>query len=228
MSSISKISYYFKDTLPNLIELINCGEEISFEFRNKNYHLEYYGIRGWIIVEPITYYNNYTDLDNPLIKYPMSEMAHTTNELLKLPFLEGLTIEEAFNEIKFFEFSNNPRYKYDKGYKTILLLDNIKFVINEISKAVVLPRENYSKHKNIIYVVVDEKTNLLKSIIFFGEDKIRNRIIDLDHIHLGEIPHVHEGPPHNHSLTRISLTKKDKYYITRVKNIWKEHINGLR
>ena len=74
-----------------------------------------------------------------------------------------------------------------------------------------------------VYVLV-AAGNKLKSIVFYATDGRIRRQIDLDHKHMGQIPHVHEGDVTSHHVKfQIKLTRSDQMYINKVKRIWKEY-----
>lgn len=93
--------------------------------------------------------------------------------------------------------------KYGTEFKTILQVENIKFVRYNGNSST-SPMETMSKDR--IYVTVN-KENRLKSIVLFnkGEGK-RKEQIDLDHQHKidGEqiVPHAHIGYFHAENGTR--------------------------
>ena len=114
--------------------------------------------------------------------------------------------------------------RYGEEFSTILSVDNIKFVQSKLTKNARIPLETMSAFKNRVYVIV--ANNKLKSIVFYNKNGSINRQIDLDHKHLNEIPHVHEGDVTNHHTNfKVPLTKSDKKYINKVNRIWKEYIN---
>jgi hypothetical protein len=108
-------------------------------------------------------------------------------------------------------------YEYGTEFKTLLEVDNIKFVRYQYSMAATIPRETMSADKNRVYVLVNNK-NLLKSITFYDKSGKLRRQIDLSHKHNGHMPHVHIGYEHSDIIN--PLTKSDKAYITKVRRIW--------
>lgn len=93
---------------------------------------------------------------------------------------------------------------------------------SNLTKNVRIPLETMSSFKNRIYVTVNEKGP--KSIAFYNKDGSIRRQIDLDHMHLGEKPHVHEGDVSQHQKDfKVKMTKSDKSYIRKVKRLWREY-----
>jgi hypothetical protein len=108
-------------------------------------------------------------------------------------------------------------YQYGTEFKTVMSVDNIKFVQYQITDQGKSPRETMSSGRNRVYVILDSQKEL-KSITFYDKSGKLRRQIDLDHTHLGEIPHVHIG--YNHSKQKIRLTKSDLAYVEKVKRLW--------
>jgi hypothetical protein len=81
----------------DLEELLENGESFAFQYANKDYFIDP-GPNGYLIVDPCVgkQISNYPP-------YPESEMAHSVEELRKLPFLDGKTMSERFDDMRFFE-----------------------------------------------------------------------------------------------------------------------------
>ena len=107
-------------------------------------------------------------------------------------------------------------FEYGTEFKTLLRVDNIKFVQYNYGSAT-LPLETMSSGRNRVYVIVN-KDNTIKSIGFYDKSGKKKRQIDLTHTHQGQNPHVHIG--YNHSPFVVPLTKSDKAYIEKVGRIW--------
>jgi len=87
-----------------LEEFIICGQPFYFQFRGRDYLVEAFSETGYIIVDPNPYYEDGGWPDKPDFAYPYHKEAKTADEFLKLPFLDGKTIFEAFDELKFFDY----------------------------------------------------------------------------------------------------------------------------
>lgn len=109
--------------------------------------------------------------------------------------------------------------KYGSEYHTVLQTGNIKFIaINEGSPTA--PLETMTRGR--VYVTVNEKANILKSISFYDRENKRFKQIDLDHYHKingkAEKPHVQMGYYHDGEAS--ILTEKDRKLIDRVVKAW--------
>jgi len=98
--------HYNKNVDIDLIEeIIFQRDPLCFTYKKKDYYLEYFNELGWIIVEPKSYWEAGGYPDKAPVVYPMSGKAKLIDELLVLPFLDGKTMFERFNELKFFDAS---------------------------------------------------------------------------------------------------------------------------
>jgi hypothetical protein len=110
-------------------------------------------------------------------------------------------------------------YEYGTEFKSLISVDNIKYVQPTSPGPHPTPKETMSFGKNRVYAYVNAK-HQLKAIVFYDKSGKKRRQIDLDHRHLGKVPHVHIG--YEHSEHDIPLTKRDRAYIDKIKRIWKE------
>jgi hypothetical protein len=109
-------------------------------------------------------------------------------------------------------------YKYGTEFKTLMSVDNIKFVQFQNSTAATIPKETMSAGRNRVYVLVN-KSGTLKSITFYDKSGLLKRQIDFGHGgHQGFSPHVHRG--YEHSPNAYSLTKSDKAYVEKARRLW--------
>ncbi|MDR2733783.1 MAG: hypothetical protein LBC99_03950 [Spirochaetota bacterium] len=94
--------YYLDETTQDDIrEMIDSGDAFFFRFRARDYFIER-GYNGFLIQDPqIGEDGNSSDI--PYTDYPGHEEARTPEELYALPFLDGKTIFERFDEIRFFD-----------------------------------------------------------------------------------------------------------------------------
>jgi len=102
-------------------------------------------------------------------------------------------------------------------------IENIKFVKYKVTSSAKTPLETQSALKDRVYVLV--KDDKLKSITFYDKDGKKNRQIDLDHKHAGQMPHAHDGYEGPHAKEPDPLTAKDKHYIKHAREIWEEFKN---
>jgi len=85
-------------SLDELEELISIGDTFSFSYNDKDYIIE--GI--CFDVEAKGRVGCYV-IGDESTEYPESRQARTPDELKALPFLEGKSIIEEFDELKFFD-----------------------------------------------------------------------------------------------------------------------------
>jgi hypothetical protein len=108
--------------------------------------------------------------------------------------------------------------KYGTEYKTLMSVDNIKYVQFQNSTAAAIPLETMASGRNRVYVLVNKSGNL-KSITFYNKEGKLKRQIDFGHPgHHGFSPHVHED--YGHSAKAQPLNKSDKAYVEKVRRIW--------
>ncbi|MDR2957528.1 MAG: hypothetical protein LBU61_05020 [Coriobacteriales bacterium] len=85
-------------SLEDLDEFIEIGDTFSFNYNNKDYIIE----GANFDVEAKGRVGCYV-IGDESTEHPDSRKAKTPNELKALPFLDGKTILEAFDELKFFD-----------------------------------------------------------------------------------------------------------------------------
>jgi len=96
---------YIPNESPNHIEeMIESGDEFAFTYRGKDYYLESRGDFGWVIVEPYSFIKSGGFPDKAPIAYLGNGLAKTPEEMKNLPFLDGKTIFQRFNELQFFDY----------------------------------------------------------------------------------------------------------------------------
>ena len=109
---------------------------------------------------------------------------------------------------------------YGTEYKTLISLDNIKFVQPRNPGSAPVPLETMSAGKSRVYVLINNE-GILKAITFYNKEGKLRRQIDFGHLeHHGFSPHVHIG--YGHSRKAYPLTKKDNAYVDKVRRIWKQ------
>jgi hypothetical protein len=88
-----------------LEEFIISGQPFYFCFREKDYLVEAFYEIGYIIVDPFRYYKISGRPEKTDFAHPYHTEAKTAEEFMALPFLDGKTIFERFDELRFFDIS---------------------------------------------------------------------------------------------------------------------------
>lgn len=109
------------------------------------------------------------------------------------------------------------RFAYGDEFRTVLQVDNVKFVEYRLADEAKIPLETQSANKGRIYVVL-KRGNVLKSIATYDENGVIDRHIDLDHDHGQGIPHLHRWDGFQRKPAKIE--KSDLRLCERVKKIW--------
>ncbi|MDR2448324.1 MAG: hypothetical protein LBD58_13710, partial [Treponema sp.] len=73
-----------------------------FQYHGREYLVEGFGDLGFIIVDPVPYYADGGWPEKFDFAYPGHLEAKTPDEMKALAFLDGKTIFERFNELRFF------------------------------------------------------------------------------------------------------------------------------
>jgi hypothetical protein len=81
--------------------LILHGQPIFSQYKGNDYFVER-GKNGYLIQDPRVAAEGISG-DVPCDDYPGNKAARTAEEFMALPFLDGKTIFERFDELKFFE-----------------------------------------------------------------------------------------------------------------------------
>jgi hypothetical protein len=110
-------------------------------------------------------------------------------------------------------------YEYGTEFKSLISVDNIKFVQYQLEKNAKIPEETMSSGRNRVYAIVNQQ-NILKSITFYNKEGKLRRQIDLDHEHNKQSPHVHAVKISADLREIVPLSKSDKAYIEKVRKIW--------
>jgi hypothetical protein len=87
----------------SLYDFIDSHQPFCFQYHGNDYLIEGFGGLGYIIVDPIPYYADGGWPEKHDFAYPGHLEAKTPEEMMALPFLDGKTIFERFDELKFFE-----------------------------------------------------------------------------------------------------------------------------
>jgi hypothetical protein len=96
---------FSKDSLEDYISGL---QPFCFQYNGRDYLIEAFGARRnsslrFIIVDPVPYYEDGGCPEKYDFAYPGHLEAKTPEEMAVLPFLDGKTIFERFEELKFFE-----------------------------------------------------------------------------------------------------------------------------
>ena len=107
---------------------------------------------------------------------------------------------------------------YGSQYQTLFQSGNVKFVKKNDRTS-----ENLMETATPGRVYVTVGGNELQNITYFDRENKRNKVINLNHPHKGEQPHVHHGYFHNENdgpkgATRLS--PKEKRMVDRVRKMW--------
>lgn len=119
---------------------------------------------------------------------------------------------------------------YGTEYKTLHKAGNIKFIIQNGNDSQKTPMETMTKSR--VYALIDKHKDAPKSIVYFDSKNMRNKQIDLDHVHKGMKPHAHHG--YNHAEYETSkkgatnLTPKETRLVERVNKEWYNYTKKRR
>lgn len=99
-----KDRYWFSlDKKEDLIRDVEDYAMLYFEYKGRDYVVEHY-VEGYLIADPIPYYLDGGFPEHLEFQYPMTFQAKTPKELLELPFLDGKTMLEEFDKLRFWEW----------------------------------------------------------------------------------------------------------------------------
>lgn len=113
-------------------------------------------------------------------------------------------------------------YHYGDEFKSLLEVDNIKFVTKKDGTNLTAPQETMTKGR--IYATVSEEENKVIYITFFDDNNKRSKQIDLAHAHDELKPHTHTGYYHDEGGTR-GVNEEEKLVIDKVLKAWKNKGN---
>lgn len=102
---------------------------------------------------------------------------------------------------------------YGSQYHSLLTAGNIKFVEKNSRDSETL-METMTPGRVYVQVGGGE----LKSIVFFDENNMRAKQIDLDHPHAGISPHRHDG--YFHDTFKGALEQRERDLVDKVREIW--------
>lgn len=86
------------------LTFLDENQLLYFTYNQHDYLLEMYKKDGMLIADPYLFYENGGDANQPEFQYPMSFKAKTVDEFLKLPFLDGKTMLEQWDNIRFWNY----------------------------------------------------------------------------------------------------------------------------
>ena len=86
-----------------LEEAIGTGQPFYFTFFDEGYLVEGFADLGYITVEPKLYFSESGLAEKTNAAYPGHLQAKSPHEFLELSFLDGKTLFEQFDELRFFE-----------------------------------------------------------------------------------------------------------------------------
>jgi len=114
-------------------------------------------------------------------------------------------------------YGKHNQFIYGDEFRSILYVDNIKFVKYTIAINEKIPLETQSASRKRVYVIVRDDGKL-KSIATYSKDGLIDRQIDIDRDHGKGIPHLHLWV--NGKRVDGQLSNADIKLYERVKNIW--------
>jgi len=102
--------WYDETTQDQIRDFLDVSEPFFFRFRGNDYHIERF-IEGVAIRRPVYAYDENLRqmcyaIGFPNSDYPESFKAKSIEEFLCLPFLDGKTLFERFDELLFFDLNN--------------------------------------------------------------------------------------------------------------------------
>ena len=88
-----------------LEDFITTGQPFYFEYQDRDYLVEAFSKTGYIIVDPFPYYADGGWPDKMDFAHPYHKEAKTADQFLNLEFLDGKTIFDRFDDLRFFDIS---------------------------------------------------------------------------------------------------------------------------
>ena len=87
----------------DVLEILDTAQPVYFQYASHDYLIIGY-VEGFLIVEPFKYYEEGGFPNDTKASYPGNFEAKSLEEFINLPFLDGNTFKNIFNEIKFFNY----------------------------------------------------------------------------------------------------------------------------
>jgi len=97
----SKYSWVKSETREHLEEIILNGDAFFFQYGGKDYFIAWY--EGAYQIQDPCIFEDGSRIGTAYIDYPENNQAKTPSEFMRLQFLDGKTILERFDELKFFD-----------------------------------------------------------------------------------------------------------------------------
>jgi hypothetical protein len=96
--------FFYENSDPETIcEILTIAwQPVYFRYRDKDYLIEYQDV-GFIIVEPFLFYDEGGYPEKTNAAYFGHLQAKTPEEFMELAFLDGKTLFERFDELRFFD-----------------------------------------------------------------------------------------------------------------------------
>lgn len=107
---------------------------------------------------------------------------------------------------------------YGSQHHALFTSGNIKFVAKNTRASESLD-ETMTSGRVYVQVGGDE----IKKIVYFDKDLKKSKAIEVDHVHNGLIPHVHDGYDHQEAR---KLTSAENKMFDNVKKIWENKLRG--
>jgi hypothetical protein len=101
VEAISRFAWADNATPEDIEEIIECGQAFFFQYKGNNYFIERGG-DGYLIQDPRVGHADDPYEDYPYLDYPGHLEAKNPEEMKALRFLDGKTIFERFDELRFF------------------------------------------------------------------------------------------------------------------------------
>ena len=99
--------FYKSSDIGSIREMLETSwQRIYFQYEGKDYLVENQGNAGFIIVEPFLFEEEGGFPQKTKAAYPYHLQTKTVDEFLLLPFLDGKTLFERFNDLRFFDISD--------------------------------------------------------------------------------------------------------------------------
>jgi hypothetical protein len=92
------------NTQDHIDDMIDMGDPFYFQYDENDYLIEGYIDSGFMIVEPFLYYEEGGWPKKTKAAYQGHLEAKTPDEFKKLPFLDGKTLFERWDELRFFDY----------------------------------------------------------------------------------------------------------------------------
>jgi hypothetical protein len=96
--------YWCESSHNDIEEMLETSQQFFFRYNGNDYMIERFANTGYIIVDPDPFYANGGWADKADFAYYGHGLTNTPEEFLALPFLDGKTLYECWNELRFFNY----------------------------------------------------------------------------------------------------------------------------